>query len=479
MGWTPGDVSASEVLTDADHLYAEHVNELRQAVDDLQLNVKSYGALGDGFTDDFAAIQAAMDDAYGKTIFFPAGRYIIGSPLSFNTDKMKLIGDGKDRTTLTATGGALFTNDGSRMLTDVEITRMRFYTTVTPGTINCFDTDGNYWNNIRINNCMFSNRFAIDINIIMLNCTIEDNEFGYPDTPVMTWDHCHVKSYTDVEDPYVNLVTFKHNVFNNSRGLPSVWLKNGGGPIIFESNNFENNKAADDLIILNRINVSKFFGNWFEGNESVNFLHLIDCAGSCDFSSNWLQPTSDQDYHILADGFTDSDTSKYKIDFTKNFYNTNNGYPLSWNSLKTVQGAFGFRNFWGNTGYIVPGGSERYQPWEKHGNISQKQIVGTLSGSSVTQIADVLIDIGDTHHVTIGTLDSGNDTFYAAQEFLVMRDAAGTIHNTLIKDVKNGTMGCEIISGASGGDFYGIANIAGMSTTFQPLIIITKTSILS
>ena len=48
--------------------------------DDMQHNVKDFGATGDGLTDDTAAIQAAIDwqtaDGNRGVIFFPAGIYI-------------------------------------------------------------------------------------------------------------------------------------------------------------------------------------------------------------------------------------------------------------------------------------------------------------------------------------------------------------------------------------------------------------------
>jgi parallel beta-helix repeat protein len=41
------------------------------------VNVKTYGAIGNGVTDDTAAIQAAADAAVGSILYFPAGTYIV------------------------------------------------------------------------------------------------------------------------------------------------------------------------------------------------------------------------------------------------------------------------------------------------------------------------------------------------------------------------------------------------------------------
>lgn len=49
---------------------------------DLVLNVKDYGATGNGTTDDTAAIQTAINAcAEGRVVFFPPGVYMISSPL--------------------------------------------------------------------------------------------------------------------------------------------------------------------------------------------------------------------------------------------------------------------------------------------------------------------------------------------------------------------------------------------------------------
>ena len=74
-----------------------------QAKERDTVSVKDFGAVGDGVTDDTAAIQAAILAGAGKTIYFPAGTYRIPysasscfSPLA-NT---RILGDGQKSTTL-------------------------------------------------------------------------------------------------------------------------------------------------------------------------------------------------------------------------------------------------------------------------------------------------------------------------------------------------------------------------------------------
>lgn len=48
------------------------------------VNVQEYGAIGDGITDDTAAIQAAINASANRTIYVPAGTYLISDTLTFN-----------------------------------------------------------------------------------------------------------------------------------------------------------------------------------------------------------------------------------------------------------------------------------------------------------------------------------------------------------------------------------------------------------
>lgn len=70
----------------------------------LGTSVKSFGAVGDGVTDDTVAIQAAVDSVRshgGGTVFFPAGTYAISAALNitsgtewYNKDGFWLVGEG-------------------------------------------------------------------------------------------------------------------------------------------------------------------------------------------------------------------------------------------------------------------------------------------------------------------------------------------------------------------------------------------------
>jgi hypothetical protein len=78
------------------------------------VNVKWAGAIGNGITNDRAAIQSAITCVsklqIGGSVFFPAGTYVIGSALdTILTTRMSFVGDGKLSTVLKFTGiGSMF-----------------------------------------------------------------------------------------------------------------------------------------------------------------------------------------------------------------------------------------------------------------------------------------------------------------------------------------------------------------------------------
>lgn len=82
------------------------------------VSVKDFGAVGDGVTDDAAAIRAALAAASGKTVRFPQGVYLLGSSLGIIDQETRLEGAGRRNTILLRNynGGYLATlRDGSEL----------------------------------------------------------------------------------------------------------------------------------------------------------------------------------------------------------------------------------------------------------------------------------------------------------------------------------------------------------------------------
>lgn len=85
------------------------------------VSVKDFGAVGDGTTDDTAAIQAAISANYGKVVYFPKGTYKTTSALTVGTDTV-LVGENRDSTTIR--------NSVTTILTTTEPLNTRFYNVV-------------------------------------------------------------------------------------------------------------------------------------------------------------------------------------------------------------------------------------------------------------------------------------------------------------------------------------------------------------
>lgn len=72
-------------------------------------NVRDYGAVGDGTTNDYTAIQATITaaQANGGFVVFPPGRYVSNSTLTVQADAVFLIGVGEASKQATSKGAVL------------------------------------------------------------------------------------------------------------------------------------------------------------------------------------------------------------------------------------------------------------------------------------------------------------------------------------------------------------------------------------
>jgi polygalacturonase len=92
---------------------------------DKILNVRSFGARGDGVADDTAAIQAAITAAQnGATIRFPAGTYDVANIIVKNRSGLSFVGEGRNSVIKQKSGAPrIATFQGSR---DIVISRLVF-----------------------------------------------------------------------------------------------------------------------------------------------------------------------------------------------------------------------------------------------------------------------------------------------------------------------------------------------------------------
>src|SRR5258708_17262175 len=82
---TLGSVACVATLMNAPRI--AHATDTREQLDWSVLNVKSFGATGDGTTDDTAAFQRALDAAQragGGTVFAPPGHFLFKGSLDIH-----------------------------------------------------------------------------------------------------------------------------------------------------------------------------------------------------------------------------------------------------------------------------------------------------------------------------------------------------------------------------------------------------------
>jgi hypothetical protein len=88
--------------------------------DNVTVNVKNFGAVGNGKTDDYSAIQSAINSASSGIIYFPAGVYLITKGLVLNSSNTVLKGSGKNTASmiLSACNSDIITVNGQRCSID-------------------------------------------------------------------------------------------------------------------------------------------------------------------------------------------------------------------------------------------------------------------------------------------------------------------------------------------------------------------------
>lgn len=157
-------------------------------VSNAPINVKDYGALGDGIANDTAAIQAAVTYATNNSldIFFPSGVYHISSPITFGPDGFTVFGNSASETIIREIAGSgqikLFDFTGLSGST-CSVRDISFY----GASNNTFGGTGIHiesGSGFDINNCWFAGllngiyKAADTADIVINQCTFESNFTG-------------------------------------------------------------------------------------------------------------------------------------------------------------------------------------------------------------------------------------------------------------------------------------------------------------
>jgi len=107
------------VIGDTEHvddhnLISTAMSEVGDRLDDSVFNVRSYGAVGDGVTDDQPAFMAALAAApNGGIVLVPQGTYLLGAAITGNHNGIRLTGSGGPLTTRLKAGGNFPILDGA------------------------------------------------------------------------------------------------------------------------------------------------------------------------------------------------------------------------------------------------------------------------------------------------------------------------------------------------------------------------------
>jgi hypothetical protein len=244
-------------------------------IDGASVNVLDFGAVGDGVTDDSAAISAAI--AYGVTnqtaVYFPAKIYKIATPVPL-TGQVYLYGDGGfNKSCLVGHSTSIFTYAS---LDNCVFEKLSFsaavagcsafkQTDLTVYTFTCVWRDCDFF--YSLTECIYGN---------LQQATIERNTFGYhgPSAPSQTAHrHIYCKGDSAIGNT-ANINRIIDNKFYNASGVTESCYFESGYRLNVWGNVFETNTSR--ALTLAGMSDISILGNWFENNNSQFCIALTN-----------------------------------------------------------------------------------------------------------------------------------------------------------------------------------------------------------
>lgn len=230
------------------------------------INVKDFGALGDGTTNDRTAIQNAINSVSAGqqgTVYFPPGTYMIGSSFSFGTRKIQFVGAGIGRSIIKAASGFssfAMIYDYTDGISDIEITGLTF-------DANSLDGKGV----MEMGTCS--------------NVYIHNNEFKNVASPTTSHWTVLIGEIVDADiaaSASYNVVFTDNYVHDNGNGTNETILPINCRDSRFDNNYFKNNtNSAFTLNLFGYCNNSTANGNIFRNCREAIYILSSDTVEVC------------------------------------------------------------------------------------------------------------------------------------------------------------------------------------------------------
>lgn len=418
------------------------------------VNVKDYGAVGNGVTDDLAAINSAISalGASGGVVMFGPGNYAISATISLPAE-VWLKGTNRNTCKILAITGLTYpivTLAGEQ----ARIESLFLF----GGSVGVSSSTG-LANACAVYNCRISgNR----IGLLLDNAFIND----------IACNHITFNSYGVVVGNQAYQLLIRENVIDNNLGGAGI-VSYGGNGCVIENNTIEGNRNTGSSpsngvgLALNGLAQRVVINNnWFESNgTSANCTDILigrpDQAWVSTLVSNCI-PTEYQSYFEVGDVVTGG------IYIDKNFFLATQR-AITIGSTNSTNGhiKIGPNTFVGELNkYNIP--VQLYNSTSSYPIVIDKQSIVNTSNSAVT--AQMILGIQSTPIYYSGTVPAygavmydGKDLFTAnltLKQFAALTGATldgscrrpssgnATLYNGKVKAV-GGTNGCRVVTGSS------------------------------
>ena len=291
------------------------------------VSVKSFGAKGDGITDDTTAFQNALKNLNGRILFVPKGTYIITSTILIPSNTA-IAGDG-ETSILKACDGFPIGDDVLKIYnkSNISITNIAVdgNSTINNKAAGYSHLDGvhllDIWNasNITIEKCHFKNNIYCAVRLIQGNtsntfqkCTFKNVDcgiiaLGSGNVSDLTVDNCSFDGHDNSESislfgsGHYTDITISNNTIKNKRLGHAIFCAKG----TIDNIKILNNKLYDNCysIRLDRVDTAVISGNYINNSNSLSSNGgkgiMVTNSSNIEISNNTVTKTCAQAIYIL------------------------------------------------------------------------------------------------------------------------------------------------------------------------------------